>query len=107
MLLLQFQINSGMIVVATPRELQEMDISLLLELPAWLEDECELDILNLNREAPDSNASPFLVIQSTGDKAKDTQPGSPPPGLAGQSGRGASVVSNFDFLFALQSALRN
>lgn len=82
-----------MIVVATPRELQEMDISLLLELPAWLEDECELDILNLNRDAPDSTVPPFLVIQSSGDKNKDTQPGSPQSGVASQSGRGASVVS--------------
>lgn len=75
-----------------------MDISLLLELPAWLEDECELDILSLNRDGPESNATPFLVIQSTGDSKvynKDLQLGSPQSGLAGQSGRGASVVSNF------------
>lgn len=82
-------------MVATPRELQEMDISLLLELPDWLEDECELDILNMNKDSIDNGTtiSPFLVIQSAGDKAKDTQPGSPQPGLASQSGRGASVVS--------------
>lgn len=80
-------------MVATPRELQEMDISLLLELPDWLEDECEFDILNMNKDAADCGVPPFLVIQSAGDKAKDTQPGSPQPGLAGQSGRGASVVS--------------
>lgn len=83
-------------MIATPRELQEMDISLLLELPAWLEDECELDILNMNRDTVDN--PPFLVIQSTGDKSKDTQPGSPQPGIASQSGRGASVVRN-NFLF--------
>lgn len=86
-----------MIVIATPRELQEMDISLLLELPAWLEDECELDILNLNRHEQDNvsiNATPFLVIQSSGDKGKDT-PGSPQSGLGGQSGRGTTVVSIF------------
>jgi hypothetical protein len=86
------QVNSGLIVVATPRELQEMDISLLLELPAWLEDECELDILNLTKEVPDPSVPPFLVIQSAGDKTKETQPGSPQPGIASQSGRGASVV---------------
>ncbi|XP_050306486.1 dmX-like protein 2 isoform X3 [Anthonomus grandis grandis] len=83
--------NSGMIVVATPRELQEMDISLLLELPSWLEDECELDILNLTKDCPDSTVPPFLVIQSVGDKSKDTQPSSPQPGMGSQSGRGASV----------------
>lgn len=79
-------------MIATPRELQEMDISLLLELPAWLEDECELDILNMNRDTFDSTAPPFLVIHSSGDKSKDTQPGSPQPGIGSQSGRGASVV---------------
>lgn len=87
------QVNGGLIVVATPKELQEMDISLLLELPAWLEDECELDILNMTKDTTDNSVPPFLVIQSAGDKTKDTQPGSPQPGLAGQSGRGASVVS--------------
>ncbi|KAL3276721.1 hypothetical protein HHI36_012090 [Cryptolaemus montrouzieri] len=86
------QVTNGLIVIATPRELQEMDISLLLELPAWLEDECELDILNINKEMVDSTAPPFLVIQSTGDKAKDTQPGSPQGGVASQSGRGTSVL---------------
>ncbi|CAH1106016.1 unnamed protein product [Psylliodes chrysocephalus] len=85
-------VNGGLIAMATPRELQEMDISLLLELPAWLEDECELDILNLTKDVPDSSVPPFLVIQSTSDKGKETQPGSPQAGVAGQSGRGASVV---------------
>ncbi|XP_050512359.1 dmX-like protein 1 isoform X3 [Diabrotica virgifera virgifera] len=87
------QVTSGLIAIATPRELQEMDISLLLELPAWLEDECELDILNFNKEVPDPTVPPFLVIQSSTDKGKETQPGSPQAGgTAGQSGRGTSVV---------------
>jgi len=87
------QLNGGLIVVATPRELQEMDISLLLELPSWLEDECEVDILNLTKDCPDSTVPPFLVIQSAGDKSKDTQPSSPQSGIGSQSGRGTSVVS--------------
>ncbi|XP_015840615.1 dmX-like protein 2 isoform X1 [Tribolium castaneum] len=91
------QVNSGLIVVATPRELQEMDISLLLELPAWLEDECELDILNLTKDVPDPSVPPFLVIQSAGDRTKDTQPGSPQPGIASQSGRGTSVMKGLSF----------
>lgn len=56
--------------MATPRELQEMDISLLLELPAWLVDECELDILSLNKDVPDPSIPPFLVIHSASDKSK-------------------------------------
>ncbi|XP_057663826.1 dmX-like protein 1 isoform X3 [Diorhabda carinulata] len=91
------QVNAGLIAIATPRELQEMDISLLLELPAWLEDECELDILNLNKDVPDPTVPPFLVIQSANDKGKDTQPGSPQAGGAGQSGRGASVMKGLSF----------
>lgn len=51
--------------LATPREVQEMNISLLLELPSWLEDECEFDIINLSKQ-PDPEPVPptsFLVIQ--------------------------------------------
>ncbi|GLH09347.1 Uncharacterized protein GBIM_14433 [Gryllus bimaculatus] len=33
------QSGSGLMALATPREVQEMDISLLLESPSWLEDE--------------------------------------------------------------------
>ncbi|XP_050512358.1 dmX-like protein 1 isoform X2 [Diabrotica virgifera virgifera] len=92
------QVTSGLIAIATPRELQEMDISLLLELPAWLEDECELDILNFNKEVPDPTVPPFLVIQSSTDKGKETQPGSPQAGgTAGQSGRGTSVMKGLTF----------
>ncbi|KAJ8919060.1 hypothetical protein NQ315_016967 [Exocentrus adspersus] len=86
------QVNGGLIAVATPREIQEMDISLLLELPAWLEDECELDILNLNKEVMDPSIPPFLVIHGSNEKGKEGQPGSPPPGTTSQSGRGANVV---------------
>ena len=88
-----FKVNSGQIVIATPRELQEMDISLLLELPVWLEDECELDILNISRQEPEGYIPPFLVISSAGDKGKNT-PGSPQPQQASQSGRGTTVVSD-------------
>lgn len=51
--------------LATPREVQEMDISLLLELPSWLEDECEFDIINLNKLPDPEPVQPtsFLVIQ--------------------------------------------
>lgn len=43
------QANSSLLALATPREIQEMDISLLLESPSWLEDECEFDLVNLSR----------------------------------------------------------
>lgn len=60
--------NSGLLSLATPREVQEMDISLLLDSPNWLEDECELDILNLNDDVDSLPASSFLMIQASSDK---------------------------------------
>lgn len=61
-------VNPGFISLATPREVQEMDISLLLESPNWMEDECELDILNLNKDSDLIPTSNFLVIQAASDK---------------------------------------
>lgn len=58
-------INPGMLAVATPKEVQEMDISLLLESPHWLEDECEFDIMNLAKDVDGVPNSGFLVIQSS------------------------------------------
>lgn len=45
-----------------------MDISLLLESPNWLEDECEMDIMNLNKDIDTMAASGFLMIQASSDK---------------------------------------
>ncbi|XP_075227186.1 rabconnectin-3 alpha isoform X2 [Lycorma delicatula] len=97
------QVNGSYLALATPREVQEMDIALLLELPSWLEDECEFDIINLNKEPEQLPASGFLVIQTACDKPLLSQPlgtinlqnnsSNPQPGMAGQTGRGASVRS--------------
>ncbi|XP_050532463.1 dmX-like protein 2 isoform X4 [Daktulosphaira vitifoliae] len=94
--------NSSLLALATPREIQEMDISLLLESPSWLEDECEFDLVNLSRDQ-EHQPSSFLVIQTSVDRPLQTSPGTtvivnPVPnspnvtGLASQTGRGASVV---------------
>ncbi|XP_020293117.1 dmX-like protein 2 isoform X3 [Pseudomyrmex gracilis] len=93
------QVNPGLMALATPREVQEMNISLLLELPSWLEDECEFDIINLNKQPDPEPVQPtsFLVIQTAADRpllAQSPQQNSPQPhsGIASQSGRGASVM---------------
>lgn len=61
-------VNPGLIALATPREVQEMDIALLLESPHWMEDECELDILNMTKDSDLLPSSNFLVIQAASDK---------------------------------------
>lgn len=60
--------NPGLLALATPRELQEIDVTLLLNCPNWFEDECELDIMNLNKDTEQIPASSFLVVQTTSDK---------------------------------------
>uniref|UniRef100_A0A1B6DAH6 Uncharacterized protein n=2 Tax=Clastoptera arizonana TaxID=38151 RepID=A0A1B6DAH6_9HEMI len=94
-------VSGTLLALATPREVQEMDISLLLESPSWFEDECELDLMNLNKDPELLPSSGFLVIQTASDKLLQQSPAiiqnnsivtSPQPGLAGQTGRGASVV---------------
>ncbi|KAF4524386.1 hypothetical protein B566_EDAN009302, partial [Ephemera danica] len=105
------EVSSGLLALATPREVQEMDISLLLESPAWLEDECEFDIVNLSKEPDLMPASSFLVIQTAADRpllnhhSPNTtgnangygSSSTAPSGLAGQSGRGASVIKGLNF----------
>uniref|UniRef100_A0A336LP03 CSON007414 protein n=1 Tax=Culicoides sonorensis TaxID=179676 RepID=A0A336LP03_CULSO len=94
--------NTGLLALATPRELQEIDVTLLLNSPHWLEDECELDIMNLNKDSDQIPASSFLVVQTPSDKqilnaqqslVQNYGPSSQTQsGIASQSGRGSSLV---------------
>lgn len=57
--------SSSMISVASPREVQEFDISLLLESPNWYEDECDYDLLNISKDNETGSNTGFLMIQSS------------------------------------------
>lgn len=54
-----------MIAVANPREVQELDISLLLESPNWYEDECDYDMLGISKDNETASNTGFLMIQSS------------------------------------------
>ncbi|XP_034490581.1 dmX-like protein 2 [Drosophila innubila] len=88
--------SSSMIAFANPREIQEFDISLLLESPNWYEDECDYDMMNLSKDA-DTNSSAFLIIQSQeqaqfGPGTGTYSEASASTQSASQSGRGTSMV---------------
>ncbi|XP_050731976.1 dmX-like protein 2 isoform X2 [Eriocheir sinensis] len=102
------EVNPGLVAVATVREVQELDISLLLEHPGWLTNECELDVLALNKEPDSVPMSNFLVIQTPLDKnildssklghegnlsssSSINFSGMAPPNM-GQTGRGTNVL---------------
>ena len=46
---LPVQANPNMMVIATQKELQELDVQLLVSGPTWLESETDYDSLNPNR----------------------------------------------------------
>ncbi|XP_049518236.1 dmX-like protein 2 isoform X5 [Dermacentor silvarum] len=108
------QVNEGILSLATPKELQELDISALLEPAPWLDDEAEFDILAMNRppEPPAGQALDFLVVQHPLDRhnasvgtglpiaasSAFTSPTSAnPPSLAAQTGRGTTMMKGLNF----------
>ena len=59
--------NAGILALANGKEIQELDITPLLDVPSSvLEDECELDLLGLDRDL-EANSSSYL------DKKNATQ----------------------------------
>ncbi|XP_077556185.1 rabconnectin-3 alpha isoform X7 [Haemaphysalis longicornis] len=105
------QANEGILALATPKELQELDISPLLEPALWLDDEAEFDIVNMNRPAEPavSQTLDFLVVQHPTDRhvsaglmmptaSAFTSPTSAnPPALAAQTGRGTTMMKGLHF----------
>nr|XP_027212864.1 dmX-like protein 1 [Penaeus vannamei] len=101
-------VNPGLMAIATVREVQELDVSLLLDHPGWLTNECELDVLALNKEPDTVPSSNFLVVQTPMDKnilesgrggldgnlssSSSINFGGMGSSPMGQTGRGTSVV---------------
>uniref|UniRef100_A0A224YX63 DmX-like protein 2 n=1 Tax=Rhipicephalus zambeziensis TaxID=60191 RepID=A0A224YX63_9ACAR len=107
------QVNEGILSLATPKELQELDISALLEPAPWLDDEAEFDILTLNRppEPPAGQALDFLVVQhpldrhnasvgsgmpGAGSSAFTSPTSANPPSMA-QTGRSTTMMKGLNF----------
>ncbi|CAG0916295.1 unnamed protein product [Notodromas monacha] len=84
--------NPGVMALATLKEIQELDIALLLQAPAWLEDECEFDILNLHRDAESLPSSNYLVISERPSASQLSLGGSGTP--VGPPGISSSASSN-------------
>uniref|UniRef100_T1IMB2 RAVE complex protein Rav1 C-terminal domain-containing protein n=1 Tax=Strigamia maritima TaxID=126957 RepID=T1IMB2_STRMM len=97
----------GILALATTKEIQELDISVLLEPPLWLEDDCEYDILNLNTGPESLPATEYLVVQTAADRPLLAQlapsghsastsnlssPASIPSTFTVQTGRGTTVL---------------
>ncbi|XP_063539585.1 dmX-like protein 2 [Cydia strobilella] len=104
------RVGGALLAVATAREVQEMDVSLLLRGGAsWAEDECEVDLLALAADPAALPDTGFLLIQHQDKPNNGSVPGtgnsSPlnpnapqiPVGMASQTGRGASVVKGLQF----------
>ncbi|XP_052752135.1 dmX-like protein 1 isoform X3 [Galleria mellonella] len=98
------RVGGGLLAVATAREVQEMDVSLLLRGDvSWAEDECDVDLMGLSADPAALPDTGFLLIQHQDRPNNGSVPGtgntSPlntnapqvPIGMASQTGRGASV----------------
>ena len=69
------QTNPGIIAIATPKEVQEINISSLLEpMVSWLRDESEYDIKNLSKAPENLPSTDFLLVQHPADRIS-TSPG--------------------------------
>ncbi|XP_050676166.1 dmX-like protein 1 [Leptidea sinapis] len=101
------RVGGGLLAVATAREVQEMDVSLLLSDGArWAEDECEVDLLALAADPAALPDTGFLLVHhkdngsnaGTGNSSP-LNPNAPqmPVGMASQTGRGTSVVKGLQF----------
>ncbi|RWS14486.1 dmX-like protein 2, partial [Dinothrombium tinctorium] len=80
--------NQGLIALSTPKEIQELDMSVLLEPVTWLEEEAEYDIMNLLKAPETLPSTDYLIVQHPSDRLQSS-----PGGLAMQSSPVASSQS--------------
>ncbi|ODM97221.1 DmX-like protein 2 [Orchesella cincta] len=63
------QSGNGLMALATPKEIQELDVSVLLQMESWkFEDQFELDLINLYKDPETLSNSSYLVVQSPSDR---------------------------------------
>lgn len=63
------QMPGEFLAISSPREVQEIDITLLLRGAAcWASDECEVDLLALNKDPASLPDSGFLMIHQQNEK---------------------------------------
>ncbi|XP_055931190.1 dmX-like protein 2 isoform X2 [Argiope bruennichi] len=85
------RVKNGIIALATPKEIQEIDMSVLLQPVPWPREEAEFEAVNLLR-APDTLPSTdYLVIQHPADSLQANQSSSgSTPTTSGPTSIGAS-----------------
>ena len=81
--------------ISTQKELQELNVSLLLNPTSWdegMNDEADFDVLSLNDDPETLPASSYLVVQTPGDNMSEVT--APPGGpTAAAPHQGSSQVS--------------
>lgn len=100
--------KSWIIALSTPKEIQELDISVLLEPSPWLEDEAEYDILNISQPVESLPPSDYLVVHHPADKLASghgqssvggssySSPTGPAPSHFGsQTGRSTTMIKRY------------
>nr|XP_042903510.1 dmX-like protein 2 [Parasteatoda tepidariorum] len=74
------RVKPGIIALATTKEIQEIDVSTLLQPVPWLREEAEFEAMNLLRTPDNLPATDYLVIQHPQDSLTNASAVSTPTG---------------------------